>query len=674
MLFADVPPFPTPETVTDASTSSPLALTQPLEKLNDGQRIGRIRIKVRGGKTQQWQIAQENSQQPPRVLEITADRQTYSPKRQVITATGNVTARFAQGVLVADELKINVETRMAVATGNVTFRRGEQVLKGDRFEYNFLQDQGVIQNGSGEVFQPTLKRDISLGEGNEATPTTRPKTPLQENPLQDVTQQSQFQLSVGGGRGVENFASPETGGGNIQRLRFQADQIKFDGGNWTATNVRITNDPFSPPELELRADTAKFRQLGPLRDEIVTSDQRLVFDDGLSLPIPRNRILLDRREQSPQLLQFGFDSDDRGGLFVERDFTLLNTRKWELKVTPQYFLQQAVFDDSIADSAVFGVEGELTGSISPRTTFTADAQINGFEENVLEDNLRGSISLQQAIGRGQGQHSLNLEASFRDRFFNGSLGFETVQTSIGAVITSPTFTLGDSNIALSYQGGIQRINAETDVAALLDPNRENDRVTLTRYQAAGSLSWATLLWQGDTLPATAEQGLRYTPQPVRPNLSLNTGVTGVTTFYSNGDDQNSLSFSLGIKGQLGHFSEKTFDYTSFNATYTEVLGEGESPFEFDRLVDRQRISFGVMQQIYGPLLGGIQTSINLNDGEVISNDLILEYSRRTYNLRIRYNPTLEIGSVSIQINGFNWEGSPNTFDNVQPVQDGVIRD
>ena len=674
MLFADVPPFPTPESVTESATESPLAFTESLETLNDGQPVGRIRINVRGGETQQWKLAQENTQQPPRVLEIKADRQTYDPQRQIITAQGNVTAQFAQGVLVADELKINIETRMAVGTGNVTFRRGEQVFNGDRFEYNFLEDEGVISNGSGEIYQPTLQRDISLGFANDTSTAAPLETPLQERPLQDVTQQSQYQFSVGGGRGVENFASPETGGETIRRLRFQADEIAFDGGNWTATDVRITNDPFSPPELELRADTAQFRQLGPLQNEIVTSDQRLVFDDGFAVPIPRNRILLDQRERSPQLLEFGFDSDDRGGIFVQRDFTVFNTPKWELNVTPQYFLQQAVLDDSLTNSAVFGVEGELTGRISPRTNFTATGQLNGFEENILEDNLRGNVRLQQAVGRDEGQHRLNLEASFRDRLFNGSLGFQTVQTSLGAVITSPTFTLGDSNIILSYQGGVQRINAETDVAALLDPNRDNDRVTLTRYQAAGSLGWAKFLWQGDTLPATAEEGLRYTPTPVRPNLSLNAGITGVTTFYSNGDDQNSLSFSLGVNGQLGQFSDKVLDYTRFNATYTQVLGEGESPFEFDRLVDRQRISFGVTQQIYGPILGGIQTSINLNDGEVISNDFILEYSRRTYNLRIRYNPTLEIGSVSIQINGFNWEGSPRTFDDVQSVQEGVIRD
>ncbi|MFP3325917.1 hypothetical protein R0K05_22955, partial [Planococcus sp. SIMBA_160] len=71
--------------------------------------------------------------------------------------------RFAQGVLVADQLKINTGTRMAVGTGNVSFQRGEQVLNGDRFEYNFLQDEGVIKNGSGEVYQPTVSRDVAFG-------------------------------------------------------------------------------------------------------------------------------------------------------------------------------------------------------------------------------------------------------------------------------------------------------------------------------------------------------------------------------------------------------------------------------------------------------------------------------------------------------------------------------
>ena len=47
--------------------------------------------------------------------------------------------------------------------------------------------------------------------------------------------------------------------------------------------------------------------------------------------------------------EFGFDNDDRGGLFIERKFTLLNTPKVLWTFTPQYFVQKSLFPD-ILDS------------------------------------------------------------------------------------------------------------------------------------------------------------------------------------------------------------------------------------------------------------------------------------------------------------------------------------
>lgn len=141
-------------------------------------------------------------------------------------------------------------------------------------------------------------------------------------------------------------------------------------------------------------------------------------------------------------------------------------------------------------------------------------------------------------------------------------------------------------------------------------------------------------------------------------------MAGITTFYSSGDQQNFLDIIVGLEGELGHFSDDAFDYTSFDVSYRQAIGAGESPFEFDRLVDRRRLSMGVKQQIYGPFLLGIDSSINLDDGELIRSDIILEYSRRTYNLRLSYDPTLQIGSITIQIGGFNWRGSSDPFDEI----------
>jgi hypothetical protein len=53
----------------------------------------------------------------------------------------------------------------------------------------------------------------------------------------------------------------------------------------------------------------------------------------------------------------------------------------------------------------------------------------------------------------------------------------------------------------------------------------------------------------------------------------------------------------------------------------------------------------------------------------------VEYSRRTYNILLRYNPVLQVGSLSLRISDFNWRGNPGLFDGseIRPVVQGVER-
>ncbi|MDY7014615.1 MAG: DUF3769 domain-containing protein, partial [Cyanobacteriota bacterium] len=272
-------------------------------------------------------------------------------------------------------------------------------------------------------------------------------------------------------------------------------------------------------------------------------------------------------------------------------------------------------------------------------------------------------------------HALTVEANYRDRLFNGSLGFQTVQSSFGAILTSPTIALGNTGLLLNYQGGVQRIEADTDRIALLPPIRDNNRITLTRYQGVAILTRSFPLWVGEPLPATADAGLRYTPVPVVPNVQLTTQLTGVSSYYSSGDTQPSITGTIGINGQIGHFSRPFLDYTGFNVTYTQGIRGAESPFLFDRFVDTSTLSFGLTQQVYGPFRLGFQSSVNLNTGQEISTDYILEYSRRTHNIILRYNPVLGLAAVSLRISDFNWNGSPQPFggSGVRSVEQGVIR-
>ena len=149
----------------------------------------------------------------------------------------------------------------------------------------------------------------------------------------------------------------------------------------------------------------------------------------------------------------------------------------------------------------------------------------------------------------------------------------------------------------------------------------------------------------------------------------------MASLYGNGDSQPSISGSIGVSGQLGNFSRPFFDYTGFNLSFSQALRGDPSPFLFDRFADLKTISWALTQQLYGPVRFGVQSALNIDTDDEINTDLFLEYSRRTYNILLRYNSRLQVGSISLRISDFNWSGNPGPFDGtgIRPVIQGVPR-
>ncbi|MEH1848780.1 MAG: DUF3769 domain-containing protein [Nostoc sp.] len=614
----------------------------------------------------------------PKIVEVTSDRQEYDEQRRIITAVGNVVVRFDGAVVDADRLQVNLDNLIAAGEGNVTLTRGDQVLRGQRFTYNFVQDSGELENGRGEIYVPSaqtdfafLPTDVSAGGVLKRPPSDRI---LANQPVSGVSSPGGIDVTIGGQTGATNIPPPKTGG-VVKRLRFEAEHIDFYPQGWQANDVRITNDPFSPPELELRADKVTLTRESPLLDRIRTQRQRLVFDQRLSLPIPVNERTIDRRERdvTPAIVSPGYDGKDRGGLYIEHGFPVITTDQTRWTITPQLLIQRAVQEGTGDLGALFAVKTKINSVLSPRTVVQGTGELTSFNLNKVEDNLRARLALRQTLGDSL-PHTLNLEYSYRERFYNGTLGFQTVQSSIGGIVTSPVIPLGKSGINLTYQASARYINANTDRQDLLEPQRENDRISLGRLQASATLSRGLLLWQGKPLPPTATEGLRYTANPVVPYLQAIASVTGTTSHYTNGDNQSTLIGTIGLQGQIGHFSRPFLDYTAFNISYSQGLNNGLSPFLFDRFVDNKVLSAGISQQIYGPFRLGFQTSVNLDTGREASTDYILEYSRRTYGITLRYNPVLELGGFTIRISDFNWGGGTDPFSEIQPVVGGVQQD
>ncbi len=637
--------------------------------------------------TSPGQTRQPSSQtQPPntppqtkRVIEVIADRQEYDTVRRIVTAVGHVVVRLDGSVVDADRLQVNLDNLIAVGDGNVALTRGDQVLRGQRFTYNFIQDNGQLQNGSGEVFIPSAGRDLSF------LPTDVTAGGVPQNPLSDRLRTSQplqassaggINFTLGGAR-VANNLPQQKQGGVVKRLRFEAARIDFYPRGWQARDVRITNDPFSPPELELRADKVTLTRKSPLVDQIKTQRQRLVFDKRTSLPIPKDEQTIDRsqRDVTPTIANVGYDGTDRGGLFIERSFKPFNTEGVRFSITPQFFVQRAVQNTgNVAD--LFGLKTRLSAILSPKTVVEGFGRLTSLDFSKVENNLRASLRLRQSLGDERNPNTLALEYSYRDRLYNGTLGFQTVQSSLGGIIYSPTIALGKTGINLSYQAGAQYINANTDRQDLLALKRDNDRISLLRLQSSVALNTGVPLWRGKPLPPTATEGLRYTPNLVFPFLSVTAGLTGTNSYYSSGDNQSTLIGTVGLFGQFGHFSRPVLDYTAFNVSFSQGLFSGLSPFLFDRAVDNKVLSAGITQQIYGPFRLGFQTSVNLDTGRSTSTDYLLEYSRRTYGITLRYNPDLQLGGISFRISDFNWTGGTDPFSDpseVKSVVGGVRR-
>lgn len=717
---------------------------------------------------------------PQRVIELIADRQDYDAERQVVTAAGAVTMKFGDSVLVSDYLQINLNEQLAVATGKVTLTRQEQILQGKRLEYNYLQDRGRVLNGRGSINLQTANSDFSSNQprdtqtgvipdlalssrltrnqpfagssslvvdssskpGTTTTPTNQASTRPQA-----ITSSGDLSFTAGLG---SNYADTSGDGGGINRLRYEAEQVDFNADSWDAINVRVTNDPFSPPEFELRSDRAKLVRFSRTQDELTAFAPKIVFDQNQVIPLPRARLLLDRERRNPIPLGIGIDERDRGGLYVEWALDPFRVgENGRFSLTPQFFIQRAIAERNfdIADPSVYGVVSRFNYSFNPQLSIDSNFSLSSLNLDDFENQFRANIQARQLVGN----HLVALDYSYRDRLYNGSLGFQDVQSSLGLIVTSPTFTVGvnlpiykihhslsihfpqqwnadrlrpmenllglgsrhrtvlfpyqhnfsanaganlwkmdvfrytpifnpsstvnNDGFNVSYQIGAQLIEADTDRPELLSTGRINNRIELTRYQGSSTISRSYILWQGSALPPTPEEGLRFSPRPVVPYVQLFGSVTGTGSIYSQGDHQFTLRGTVGLQGQFGHFSRSAFDFTGFNVSLSRSIQTGQSPFLFDRAVDPYVLSAGIIQQVFGPIRIGFQTSINLENMQEISPDYILEYQRRSYSINIRYNPVQQIGALTFRVSDFNWFGNSELFEGsgVKLVDDGLRR-
>ena len=570
---------------------------------------------------------------PPKgdVLDVISDRQEYDLNTQIFVAEGKVFIKYKKSELKADRVQLNTKTQEVIAEGNVFFTRGDQKIQGSKLTYSYGNAKGELLNASGSINLGTLV----------SSEVSRSPAEIASN---SVT------ISATGG---------ETREGQVRRFGFIAERLIIDGDAWTAENLRVTNDPFSPPELELVTKKATLTPISPTQSRIDLESPRIIFDQGFSLPLPVNSITIDRFQRfTPALI--GFDRRDRDGAYYQQSFDVITQPNLSVQVSPQLLLQRAFSSrNGLLGLDILGVVATVNSAFDDGQKLSARASFSGLDFSQLDSVLRVNATYERPVFDN---YTLLSQYAFRDRVFNGSLGFQDVNNLFGTTLISPNLILGDSKISFNYQVAAQI------VGALRDDTVPNTVGTLIRLQSAAVLTRAFPLFQGQPAPAEKETGLRFSPTPVVPKVNAFVTLQGVSSLYSNGANQSTLFGTLGLSGEVGNFVKDFLDYTAFTVSYTQAFSSGRSPFLFDRLADTRSLTAGIVQQIYGPIRLGIQQSLNLDSGTVFDSVYSLEYARRTYAVLIRYNPNQGLGELLLRISDFNWTRPPA---NVTTIENGI---
>jgi Protein of unknown function (DUF3769)/LptA/(LptD N-terminal domain) LPS transport protein len=611
-------------------------------------------------------------------VKLDADFQDYDEEKQVFTARGNVRMEFQDSVLMADELQVDLRTRIAVAisaANKVKLQRPEQQVEGSRLEYNFAKEEGVLFDAKGIV---NLKADSP--EAKQARAQGLPSI----------------------------FDAPTSGAPATQRggvTRFTARRIYFTPKGWRGEDARFTNDPFDPPELEIKTSKAEVTNVPGRKKKqqiLVTEPGNLVFDQSTALPLPAFRSTLSEQDAFP--FTVGYDAVDKGGLFYQYNFISEPDEKTTLRISPQLFVQRTLgledlgngnsfnnvaqearprLQGSILDN--FGVEGELNvrHEGGQKTTVFSSLTGLGFQDLARRIRLRAEYQ----IPVGTSGDTLGFNYAYRERLFNGILGAQQVSQNVGVNFNAAPKALGDTGISFSYQGGINYLQAPSDRTGLAPGPSNQNEASLLRYQLVANIAKEFTLYRPPQDTPATKEFLRFTPTPITPGLKLVTSVLLNGSLYSNGESQGVVQGRIGIDGTVGQFAKDTFDYTNFNLAYFNGVIGGQSPFFFDRVPGVEGFSAGILQQIYGPVRAGVQIEFNrvsqglcntVQGARVSIGDFCeanrwytLRYDRRTYGVSLNYNPVQQSGVLQLRLDDFNWGTAGSTPRNSTDVQTGV---
>ena len=194
----------------------------------------------------------------------------------------------------------------------------------------------------------------------------------------------------------------------------------------------------------------------------------------------------------------------------------------------------------------------------------------------------------------------------------------------------------------------------------------NDLIAFDRYGVNASLSkefrLASFIKNKDIFDKT----FKYSPEVVDQGVYISSALKGGLYEYGNGDSQSVLSLSIGPELKIGEFRKRFLDYTYLSIKPEYIIKKAQSPFKFDNFKENSRINFDFKQQIYGPLIFGFSSYLNIQENspdywKMEDKKYTLGVSRRSYSLNATYSMSDQSYGIEFKLYNFGYRNRSNKF-------------
>ena len=601
---------------------------------------------------------------------IDIDSKTQFRVGSKLIAEGDVLIKSFNGIMRASKLSYDEELKIIIIDGDIEFKTNKQFLKAKKIEYDFINKKGYILNAFGSIDFKSLKNIFDYEKSYILNDNF-----IKDFKIKNVTLDNSTNIQVKkNNQKINAKLNPSS------RTRFKSDRIDIDNEVWSASELKLTNDPFNDPQLVINNKDFKFFSENN-NTKIKTKWSTLTLDDKLNIPIGARNINLDKENNFRWGLSY--DKEKYDGLSIYRSFDPIffgKNDRTQFNFLGKFNIQRTlsgktksfshdnedVLGDKIEQNAeildYFGMDAGIKSSIFD-WDFILNANTNSLDYEKLDKSLEGKSYLTKNIYLKNNNNyfasgDIAFFGTFREKTNNGSLGEIIVNNSYGVLYDLEIFK-NKKNTDISR-------NVSLGYGKYESPSRINSKNLITKYRTNLSLKQKNeyVLWQPQSEKFLTEDYI-YSPKIIKQGLFWL--IEGNADFfrYEDGNKQDVILFKTGPKLVLGSFKKDYLDYTEIQLYPRFKFNRGYSPFSFDQVVDSSVVEFNIKQRLYKALAIKFSGDFNLEknnlEDEFINPSVEISWNRRAYDVGLFYNFDKEEGGINFNIYSFNFSGLGKKF-------------